>query len=179
MAKFFNELDENQTAFIQQQKMFFVASASSSGRIQLSPKGLDSFRILDNKSVAYLDLTGSGNEAAAHIKNDGRLTIMFCSFENNPLIIRLYGKGRVILPGREDWEKFFPLFEPLKGYRQIIHLSIESLQTSCGYGVPLYDYAGDRDTIIRWAEKTGESGLVDYRRQNNKKSIDGFPADVL
>ena len=179
MAKFYTELTEPLQKFIAEQQMFFTASAPACGRVNLSPKGIDTFRCLDDQTVAYLDLTGSGNETSAHLIENGRMTIMFCSFNQQPLILRLYGQGSVVRPRDLEWEALDRLFFPTPGTRQIIKLSIESVQTSCGHGVPLYDYVGDRETLIRWAEKKGEDGLQQYWQEKNQISIDGLPTHLL
>ena len=179
MAKFFNQLNDAHIAFIQQQKLFFTATAAQSGRINLSPKGMDTLRILNPNTVAYLDLTGSGNETAAHIAENGRITIMFCSFDEDPLILRLYGRGEVITPNNQQWHSHIKLFKPLPGTRQIIAQRIDSVQTSCGYAVPLYQYEGERDTLARWAEKKGEQGIRKYWEERNQSSIDGLPTHLL
>jgi Pyridoxamine 5'-phosphate oxidase len=179
MAKFYSELTDDLQQFIAEQHIFFTASAPNSGRINLSPKGIDTFRCLDSHTIAYLDLTGSGNETSAHLIENGRLTIMFCSFTAQPLILRLYGQGSVVRPAEADWAALYDLFEPIAGLRQIIKLEIESVQTSCGFGVPEYDYAGDRDTLIQWAESKGETGLLDYWQDKNLVSIDGLPTYLL
>ncbi len=175
MAKFFSELDDALIKFIRKQKIFFTASAPADGRINLSPKGMDTFRCLDTKTVAYLDLTGSGNETAAHIAENGRLTIMFCSFSNQPLILRLYGQGKVVQKTDEDWELLHKHFDSLTGERQIIILNIESAQTSCGYAVPVFELKEERQKLIEWAENKGEEGLREYRQTKNRASIDGLP----
>ena len=179
MAKFVNELTESHIQFIHQQKMFFTATAPTSGRINLSPKGLDTFRIIDKHTAAYLDLTGSGNETAAHINDNGRLTIMFCSFTGDPLILRLYGTGEVITPKHVLWDDKISLFKQFSGTRQIISLRVESVQTSCGFAVPLYSYEGHRDTLVQWAEKKGENGIRQYWQDRNQISIDGLPTKLL
>ena len=179
MADFFDEMSDEIIAFINEQHMFFTASAPASGRINLSPKGMDTFRCLDSKTVAYLDLTGSGNETSAHLTENGRMTIMFCSFGRKPLILRLYGQGRVIHPGDPDWEAIYGSFDDLIGARQIIALSIDSLQTSCGYAVPEYELKGTRHTLVKWAEHKGEQGIKEYWQENNRVSIDGLPARPL
>ena len=179
MANFFNELNNSHIEFIQQQKMFFTATAPQSGRINLSPKGMDTFRIINANQVAYLDLTGSGNETAAHIADNGRLTIMFCSFDANPMILRLYGHGKVISPKHAQWEEYLNVFQPIIGMRQIILLNIDSLQTSCGFAVPLYSYEGERDTLLRWAKKKGDEGIQQYWQDRNQTSIDGLPTQLL
>ncbi len=174
MAKFYPSLSPELSAFIRAQHIFFTASAAPNGRINLSPKGLQSLRVIDAKQVAYLDLTGSGAETAAHIKADGRLTLMFCSFEGAPLILRLYGKGRLVRPQDAQWESLHGLFPPLPGARQIVILDIESVQTSCGFGVPIYEYQDERSELIHWAVKKGEGGLRLYRDEKNRRSIDGL-----
>lgn len=178
MAKFYTELDNSLRRFIAEQKIFFTASAPNDGRVNLSPKGMDSFRCLDSKTVAYLDLTGSGNETAAHIFENGRLTIMFCSFTEKPLILRLYGRGRVILKNDEDWNRLYSNFTPIVGERQIIVLEIESLQTSCGFAVPVYELKEEREKLVEWAENKGENGLLEYRQTKNQISIDGLPTHL-
>ena len=179
MSKFYSELTDDLCDFISRQHLFFTATAAGEGRINLSPKGMDSFRRLDNRTVAYLDVTGSGNETAAHLRRDGRLTVMFCSFDTQPLILRLYGQGRVIRPCDTDWNTLARHFPPLSGTRQIMVMNLESAQTSCGYGVPLYHYEGERGTLLRWAEKKGTQGLADYWRDKNQISIDGLPTHLL
>lgn len=179
MAKFYSELNKSLTNFIEEQKIFFTATAPQSGRINLSPKGGDTFRCLNNKTVAYLDLTGSGNETAAHLNENGRMTIMFCSFSSQPLILRLYGQGRVIRPSNQEWDKFYSFFEAFPGERQIIVLEINSVQTSCGYGVPIYDLKEERPTIQQWAQKKGQEGIVAYWQEKNQKSIDGIPTKIF
>lgn len=179
MAKFYSALTEQHQLFIRSQKIFFTASAPQHGRINLSPKGMDSLRILSPSRVAYLDLTGSGNETAAHLLENGRMTLMFCSFDTDPLILRLYGQGRAVKPRDVDWEALRGHFPALPGERQIIELNIGSVQTSCGYAVPQYVYAGERTMLARWAEKKGAAGLLDYWREKNRMSIDGLPSGLL
>ncbi|ELS02423.1 Pyridoxamine 5''-phosphate oxidase [Xenococcus sp. PCC 7305] len=175
MAQFYSELTTELRDFIAQQKMFFTATAPSQGRINLSPKGIDTFRYIDNKTVAYLDLTGSGNETAAHLQENGRITIMFCSFTQKPLILRLYGQGIVIDFKSDRAATLRPLFTNFPGARQIILLNLESAQTSCGFGVPIYDFQEERQTLITWAKNKGERGIQEYQKQNNLESIDGLP----
>ena len=179
MAKFYSELNEMLQSFIAEQQMFFVATAPGQGRVNLSPKGMDSFRCLDHKTVIYLDFIGSGNETAAHITENGRLTLMFCSFGEKPLILRLYGRGRAIQPRDAAWAELYPLFESYPNVRQIIALDIESVQTSCGFGVPMYEFKGRRDNMAQWSAKQGEAGLVEYQRKNNQMSIDGLPTKLF
>jgi Pyridoxamine 5'-phosphate oxidase len=176
MAKFFDTLSESLKDFISEQKMFFTATAPEEGRINLSPKGNDALRILDEKTVAYLDLTGSGNESSAHIQQNGRMTFMFCSFVGNPLILRLYGRGEVVKKGSEKWHELYPKFQNYTGARQIIVLHIESVQTSCGYGVPVYDYQEERTRLTVW---TKSEPIEDYWKEKNQTSIDGLPTHIL
>ena len=179
MARFYPALEDKHRAFIVAQKLFFTATALADGRINLSPKGTDSFRIVGERRAAYLDLTGSGNETAAHLRHDGRITLMFCSFEGDPLILRLYGRGRVVRQQDTDWAEWRAHFSTLPAERQIIVLDIESVQTSCGYAVPLFDYRGEREVLVRWAEKKGTLGLLEYWREKNRVSIDGLPTGLL
>ncbi len=179
MARFYPVLEAKHRDFIAGQKMFFTASGTASSRLNLSPKGMDSLRILSNTRVAYLDLTGSGNETAAHLKHDGRLTMMWCSFDANPLILRLYGHGHIVRRQDAAWAELHASFAVLPGERQIIVLDIESVQTSCGYAVPMYTYTGERDTLARWSEKKGAVGLLEYWRDKNQISIDGLTTNLL
>ena len=175
MAKFYSQLDDKLCEFIGQQQLFFTATAPIEGRINLSPKGIDSFRCLDFHRVAYLDLTGSGNETAAHLQQNGRITVMFCSFTNKPLILRLYGRGEVISPDTARWDDLINKFTDLPGKRQIISIQLESVQTSCGYGVPIYESGQERSTLIDWSIKKGGDGVRSYQLDNNHTSIDGVP----
>jgi hypothetical protein len=177
MAKFYTHLDEQLRSFIDEQKMFFTATAPADGRINLSPKGMDTFRCLDGgRRFAYLDLTGSGNEAAAHLAENGRMTVMFCSFSESPLILRVYGRGRVVRPGDDEWAELRPHFPELPGERQIVVLDVESAQTSCGFAVPVYELKEERPMLVEWSLKKGEDGILAYRREKNQVSIDGLPA---
>lgn len=183
MAKFYPELNADLRAFIAEQKMFFTATASARGRINLSPKGIETFCCLDDRTVAYLDLTGSGNETAAHLQengqNQGRITIMFCSFSEQPLILRLYGKGRVIFPRDAQWNQVYQNFEAWPGTRQAMLIKVESVQTSCGFGVPLYEFKEQRSRLIHWAQNKGDAGLKEYWELKNQTSIDGLPTYIL
>lgn len=176
MADFFNALEQKHIDFINQQQMFFVASAPKEGRINLSPKGLDCFRIISPTEVCYLDYLGSGNETAAHMLDDGRITIMFNSYSRNPLIMRLYGRGKSHAPGSARFKELMALFEEAPGIRQIFTIKIDSLQTSCGFGVPIYEGAEERQTLYKWTEKKDKQGLKDYFNEKNLVSIDGLPA---
>lgn len=180
MGKVLDQITPELREFIAAQPLFFVGSAplSGDGHINLSPKGLDCFRVLTPHRVGYLDLTGSGNETSAHLLENGRITFMFCAFGGAPNIVRLYGRGRVILPTNAEWEALHPLFTPLAGARQIIVAEIERVQESCGFGVPRMDLIEPRDTLVRWAETKGEAGLEDYRTQKNLTSMDGLPTPL-
>jgi len=182
MAKQFPAIDKATGAFIARQHLFFVASAAQTGRVNVSPKDARSLRILGPNLAAYLDQTGSGNETSAHLRADGRLTFMFCAFEGLPLILRLYGRGRVLLRGGEDYQRLladaFAGEEP-PGARQIVLLDIDLVQTSCGFGVPLFDYVDERPNLVRWAESRGEDGMDAYRREKNAVSIDGLPTGMF
>ena len=179
MARRYPALQEAHREFIAAQQMFFVATAACEGHINLSPKGLDSLRVLDASRVAWLNHTGSGNETAVHVQRDGRMTLMFCAFEGDPLILRLYGRGRAVHQQDADWEEMLALFPPMAGARQLFVLDIELVQTSCGFGVPLYDFRGQRELLPAWAEKKGRQGLEDYWREKNVLSLDGLDTDIM
>ncbi len=174
MPTFFPELDAKLQAFIKKQLVFFVATAPTSGRVNLSPKGLDSLRILDARTIGYLDLTGSGNETAAHISENGRLTMMLTSFDETPLILRMYGTGEVIGEASERWAEIASHFTMIPGVRQIIVLHIESVQTSCGWGVPIATELHERPRLEAWAVAKGDDGIRAYQRSKNAVSIDGI-----
>ena len=161
--------------------MFFTATAplDPGGHINISPKGLDSFRVLSPTLVAYMDIIGSGNETSAHMLENGRITFMFCAFEGPPNILRLYGKGRTILQDNPEWELLSPHFTLRLATRQIIVAEIDKVQTSCGFGVPLYEYAGERDHADKWAESKGTEGLETYIREKNRVSLDGLPTALF
>jgi hypothetical protein len=178
MGKQFTEIEPSLKAFIEEQKVFFVATAAPEGRVNLSPKGMDTLRILDSKRVVWLNLTGSGNETAAHLLESNRMTVMFCAFEGKPNILRLYGTAKAIHPRDEAWAEFIDLFPPLPGARQLFDMTVELVQTSCGFGVPLMEYVGDRPTLIDWAAKKGEDQLRTYRQQKNTLSLDGKPTGL-
>jgi hypothetical protein len=178
MAKQYDHINSRIKKFIEAQKMFFVATASENSRINLSPKGMDTFRVLDEKRVIWLNLTGSGNETAAHLEADGRITMMMCAFEGAPMILRIYGKGSVIHPKHEKWSELIGLFPDLGGKRQIIDVEVEMVMTSCGMSIPLYDFKGERRELDDWAKGKGEDGIKDYWKEKNEKSIDGLPTRI-
>lgn len=180
MAKVLEEISDELREFIQAQPVFFTASAplAADGHVNVSPKGLDCLRVLGPLRVAYLDLTGSGNETAAHLEENGRITLMFCAFSGPPRILRLYGRGTIVQPGDGAWDALRPGFPDYPGVRQIVDVAVTRVQTSCGYAVPLMDFAGQRDTLPRWAENRGEARLVAYRAEKNARSIDGLAAPL-
>jgi len=177
MAKFHIQMEDHHQQFVESQHMFFVSTApiSGEGHINLSPKGLDSFRVLSPTKVAYMDIVGSGNETSAHILENGRITFMFCAFDGPPNILRLYGRGYAVLPGDSAWSELSSHFDILPSTRQIIVADIHKVQTSCGFGVPYYDYTGERDHSHKWAETKGSEGLEEYKKEKNMISLDGLP----
>jgi hypothetical protein len=182
MATQYDHIDDKQRAFIERQHVFFVASATADSRVNVSPKGLDALRLLGPNSVVYLDRTGSGNETSAHILADGRMTIMFCAFDGPPLILRLYGRGRVVPRGGAEYRDLLATRyagnEPV-GARQMIVMTVDMVQTSCGYGVPNYEYVAERPSLPNWSSQKGEESLVAYRQEKNVRSIDGLPTGFV
>lgn len=180
MGKFYNMIKPAHRAFIEKQHIFFVSTAplSADGHVNVSPKGLDCFRVLDNNKVAYMDLISSGNETSAHTLENGRITFMFCSLEGAPNILRLYGKGFTVLPDTDEWNTYAPHFTIYPSTRQLIVADIALVQTSCGFGVPLFKYVGERDIHFDWAGKKGRDGLLDYIQEKNLTSLDGLPTTI-
>jgi hypothetical protein len=181
MAKQFASIDAAQRTFIQAQHVFFTATAAGGTRVNVSPRGTDALRVLGPNLVCYLDQTGSGNETSAHLLADGRMTIMFCAFAGLPMILRLFGRGTTLHRGTDAYARLLAdAFDGSEapGARQIVTVDIDLVQTSCGYGVPLFDHVGARDNLTRWAASKGEAGLDAYRRQKNLVSIDGLPTGL-
>jgi hypothetical protein len=178
MSKQLERIDTELAAWIKKQPLFFVATAplSAGGHVNLSPKGGDAFCVLGAKEVAYQDFTGSGAETAAHLRENGRIVIMFCAFEGPPRILRLHGRGTIVLPGGARFASLAKLFPENPGTRAFVHVAVEGVATSCGYSVPLLQFTGYRDALDKWAQKKGPEGLKDYRMQKNQLSIDGLPA---
>lgn len=176
MGKLFKTIQPEHEAFIAKQHIFFVGSApkDTEGNVNLSPKGHDVLRLLSSNEVAYLDLTGSGNETSAHLEENGRITLMFVALEGPPMILRLYGEGRVVLAGTPEWEELAPHFILLPGARQIIVVHVHAVKTSCGFSIPFYSYEGERETLQKWAVNKGEQGLNDYWQEKNVVSMDGL-----
>jgi hypothetical protein len=182
MGKQFERIEQAHREFIERQHIFFNASAAATGRVNVSPRDVAALRILDANTVIYVDRTGSGNETAAHLLADGRLTLMFCAFSGSPMIMRLYGRGRIVSrPSTEYSELLAAHFDEIEppGARQMVWLDVDLVQTSCGMNVPFFDFSGDRDQLTRWAEVKGEETLDQYRRQKNAYSIDGFPTGMF
>ncbi|MCF6355368.1 MAG: pyridoxamine 5'-phosphate oxidase family protein [Candidatus Polarisedimenticolaceae bacterium] len=179
MGKTYPEISNKHQEFIQAQQMFFVATAPKGGHLNLSPKGLESLHIINSNRVLWLNYTGSSNETAAHLREDDRMTIMFCAFEGDPKILRLYGHARTIHPRDDDWEALLQHFPDTAGARQLIEMDVELVHTSCGFGVPLYSYRGQRDTLTRWIDKKGEVGITQYWADRNVQSLDGKPTGIF
>jgi hypothetical protein len=177
MGKLYTELDERLRGFIKAQRLFFVATAPSGpdGHVNCSPKGLDTLLVLGATTVAYLDYVGSGVETIAHLRENGRIVIMFCAFEGPPRIVRLHGQGEVIEPSDEGFAALAAQFPDSTGARSIIRVHVNRISDSCGYGVPLYRYEGERSQLKAWAERKGPQGLLEYQRENNLESIDRLP----
>ncbi len=178
MGKLHDAIDDRLRSFLERQHVFFVATAPSgdAGRVNLSPKGLDTFRVIGPREIAYLDYVGSGAETIAHLRENGRITIMFCSFEGPPMIVRLYGRGEVVEPQDPDFARLRQSFPASPGDRSIIRVELERIADSCGYGVPVLRYESERGQLGEWAERKGEDGVLEYQRNNNVLSIDGLPA---
>jgi hypothetical protein len=178
MGRVLEEIDDTIRAFIESQQMFFVASAplAAEGHVNVSPKGLEAFRILSSKRIAYLDHVGSGAETIAHLRENGRLVVMFCAFAGPPKIVRMHGLGTVLGPDDDAFRALRPLFGPAPPVRAIITLDVQRLSHSCGFGVPLYEYQGQRANLTEWASRKGEAALRAYQREKNTRSIDGLPA---
>jgi hypothetical protein len=178
MGKQYLSITEKLTEFIIRQQIFFVATAAVDGRINLSPKGMDSLRIVSPNQVVWLNLTGSGNETAAHLLENDRMTLMFCAFEGDPKILRLYGHARCHYPDSPEWDAHIGRFPSLPGARQIIVMDVDLVATSCGFGVPLFDFRGERDELRDWAKKKGEEGIKAYWQERNRISLDGKPTGI-
>jgi hypothetical protein len=180
MGKEHSQITKEQKEFIENQKLFFVCTSplDANGHINLSPKGFDCFRVLSATRVGYLDIVGSGNETSAHLLENGRITFMFCAFDGPPKILRLYGKGKTVLPGDEEWEELSKHFTILPATRQIIVADIFKVKSSCGFGIPYYEYTGERDHAFKWAENKGEEALEEYKKEKNMVSMDGLPAPI-
>ena len=179
MGQKFTELSNKHIEFIGNQKIYFVGTAAENGHVNLSPKGDDSLRVIDSKTIAWQNLTGSGNESASHVLLNPRMTIMFCAFDGSPLILRAYGQARVLHRNDPEWSKYIDLFPPSVASRQVFILDIALVQSSCGMSVPYINYEGDRDNLANWSERQGKDGIEAYWAKKNQHSIDGFETEIV
>lgn len=179
MGKRYSGISDNMQQFIDAQKIYFVGTATAESRVNISPKGMDSLKVLDANRVVWLNVTGSGNETAAHVMENPRMTVMFAAFEGKPMILRLYGSARVIHMSEPGWGELYSLFNPIPGARQIFDLAVDLVQTSCGMAVPCFDYVEEREQLNQWAEKKGAAGLREYWKENNRVSLDGKPTNIV
>jgi Pyridoxamine 5'-phosphate oxidase len=173
------EISEKMEKFIVKQKLFFVGTATTDSRINISPKGMDSFRVINQNRVVWLNVTGSGNETSPHIQTNPRMTIMFIAFEGPPMILRLYGNAKVIHRNDHEWNELVSLFGEIPGARQIFDLYVDLVQTSCGMGVPYFDYVDERNQLNKWSDKIGEEGLKEYWKKSNQLSLDRQPTGIM
>lgn len=179
MGKQFTEISTEHKKFISEQKLFFVGTAADKGKVNVSPKGMDTLRVIGPNKIIWLNLTGSGNETAAHLLINDRMTIMFCSFEEKPLILRLYGNAKIYHPRDKSFQNFVTHFPPMAGSRQIIEMSIDLVQSSCGFAVPFMEFKEERTQLKSWAEKQGEERLEEYKKEKNTRSLDDFDTKIL
>lgn len=179
MGQKFESLSDRLIQFIRAQHVFFVGTATADSRVNISPKGMDSLRVMSANRIIWLNVTGSGNETASHVAHNHRMTLMFSAFSGNPMILRVYGQAKAIHHKDPEWQALYPLFDPLPGARQIFDLNIELVQTSCGMAVPQYDYVGDREQLNNWAEKKGSIGIAEYWREKNTVSLDGDETGII
>lgn len=179
MGKQLESLSSELKEFIANQKIFFVGTAAEEGRVNVSPKGTDSFRVIDPNTIIWLNLTGSGNETAAHLLLNDRMTIMFCAFEGKPMILRLYGKAKIYHNRDKKFQDLIHLFPENTGSRQIIEMHLDLVQTSCGFAVPFMDYKEERETLNAWSTKQGQEGIEEYWKNKNTVSIDGFETKIF
>jgi len=178
MGKKFKEINQATQAFIEAQHIFFVGTAAEHGRVNISPKGMDSLRVLDSNKIIWLNVTGSGNETAAHLLKNPRMTIMFCAFEGKPTILRLYGTAKIYHQRDQEFQEYLPSFPSLAGARQIIEMHIDLVQSSCGMAVPFYEFKDERTHLNDWADKLGEEKITAYQLEKNTESIDGFETKI-
>jgi hypothetical protein len=178
MAQKHAEITEKLKQFIERQKLFFVATATADSRVNVSPKGMDSLRVLGGNRVVWLNVTGSGNETAAHVQENPRMTLMFAAFEGKPMILRLYGKAKAVHRNDPSWDELYSRFQPVPGARQVFDLDVDLVQTSCGMAVPFFDYVGEREQLNEWATQKGEDGIKDYWLEKNQLSLDGKPTCI-
>ena len=179
MGQRYSEIPNKLKQFIKEQKIFFVGTASEDSRVNISPKGMDSLRVMDKNRIVWLNVTGSGNETSAHIQENSRMTIMFVALDGKPMILRVYGSARVIHKNDQEWKKLYSLFDPIPGARQVFDLEVDLVQTSCGMAVPFFDYVEERNQLKNWAIKKGDEGLKEYWKQKNQVSLDGKPTNIM
>lgn len=179
MAKQYSEISDKNVQFINQQKMFFVATATKDSRVSISPKGMDSLKVLHANRVIWLNVTGSGNETSAHVQTNSRMTLMFLAFDGSPNILRLYGHAKVVHKNDAQWNELFSYFEPLPGARQIFDFSVDLVQNSCGMSVPIYQFQEDREQLKNWAINKGEAGIKQYWESKNQSSLDGIETHII
>jgi hypothetical protein len=179
MGQRYSEIPEKLKQFIADQKIYFVGTATADSRVNISPKGMNSLRVLGSNRVIWLNVTGSGNETAAHVQDCPRITIMFAAFEGNPMILRLYGNAKAIHKNDPEWAELYSLFDPIPGARQIFDVAVDLVQTSCGMGVPLFDYVQEREQLTNWASKKGDEGIKKYWQEKNQISLDGKPTNIV
>jgi hypothetical protein len=179
MGQRYSEIPEKLKQFIADQNIYFVGTATADSRVNISPKGMNSLRVLGSNRVIWLNVTGSGNETAAHVQDCPRITIMFAAFEGNPMILRLYGNAKAIHKNDPEWAELYSLFDPIPGARQIFDVAVDLVQTSCGMGVPLFDYVQEREQLTNWASKKGDEGIKKYWQEKNQISLDGKPTNIV
>ena len=179
MGQRYAEISDKLKQFIAEQKIFFVGTATADSKVNVSPKGMDSLRVTDKNRVVWLNVTGSGNETAAHVQENPRMTLMFAAFEGNPMILRLYGTARVVHQNDPEWQHLIELFDPIPGARQIFDLTVELVQTSCGMAVPYYNFVEERDQLSTWVSKKSNMELHEYWRKKNETSLDGKPTHII
>jgi hypothetical protein len=179
MAQRFTKLEKKYIGFFEKQHLFFIATTGTEGTVNVSPKGMDTLRVVDSNTVVWLNHTGSGNETSVHIQENGRMTIMFCSFDKKPLILRLYGEAKVVHRHDAKWGEYGKIFDDYVGVRQYFEMNISLVQTSCGFAVPFYEYKGERDTLIKWADGLGRDGIEDYWKNKNQISLDGKQTNIV
>ena len=175
----FKYLEDGLREFIEAQRVFFVGTAAPEGRVNVSAKGMDTLRVLGRNRIVWLNLTGSENETAAHLLESSRMTLMWCSFETRTLVLRAYGAAKVFHPRANEWSDLIALFPRLPGSRQVVDLNVDLVLTSCGFGIPLFNYVGQRETLQKWGERKGPEGVREFWEKRNQMSIDGRPTHLF
>jgi len=179
VAKQFDKIEQAHSEFIKKQHVFFVASAGKDGFVSLSPKGMDTFRVTGPNSIVWLNLTGSGNETSVNVQENCRMTVMFCSFDKEPLVLRLYGTAQVLHQRDSEWPGLIKMFPSYTGARQIFKMNVQLVLTSCGYAVPLMEFKGERDLLTKWTDARGRDSIEKYWREKNTVSLDGRPTNIV